>query len=183
MHWHEDRGQLIPACVEVRCYGVEDENEGDFWGGQERPNHALPIFSEGESSRSASSELLGKRIRWGRVLGEHAAELSAMLADSASETASLHAGSSNFMRNLSLNAAGLARANDETYRVVAALYLQALSSQDRARPALFVMNQLIERGYALDHGNSSDRVKVRQWIGEARKRGYLPKTERRGTGT
>lgn len=177
VHWHRDGGQLIPAGVEVRCYGVEGDDAADFNGGQERPNHERPLLEPGERSRAASSELLGKRIRWGQVLGEHAAGLAKMLTASADETATLHAGSAAFMREVSALAGALTRATDDTYRLVAALYREALASEARSRPAVYVLGRLIEdHGYRLDPENRSDRVKVRQWIGVARKRGYLPKT-------
>lgn len=178
MHWHDHRGQLIPAGVEVRCYGVEHENEDDFWGGQEMPRHENPLFDEGESSRASSSGLLSSRVKWGVVLGEHAAKLSAMLARSAAETATFHPGSAAFMSTLSRSAAGLTRATDDTYKLVAALYLEALTTTERARPASYVRARLVEQhGYELKD-NASHRTKVRQWIGEARKRGYLPPATR-----
>lgn len=177
VHWHLDHGQLVPAGVEVRCYGVADDDEANFWGGQEHPNHEVPLMDDGQRTRAASSDLIGKRVKWGQVLGEHAASLSQMLAESASETEGLHAGSARLMRDVSTLAGGLTRATDDTYRLVAALYREALTGPARSRPAMYVMERLIgEHGYALDRENESDRVKVRQWIGEARKRDYLPKT-------
>lgn len=177
MHWHQDGGQLFPAGVEVRCYGVEDDNEDDFWAGQMHPRHELPLLDDGERTRGASSELLTKRVKWGPVLGEHAAKLSRKLAESADETQGLHPGSAAFMRQAAALAGGLPRANDATYQLVAALYLEAMDGRARSRPAMYVMEQLIEaHGYALDPDIESHRVKVRQWIARARDLEYLPKT-------
>ena len=70
------------------------------------------------------------------------------------------------------------RANDDTYRLVSVLYREALEGPGRSRPAVYVLERLVAAyDYALDRDSKSDRVKVRQWIGEARKRGYLPPSE------
>jgi len=177
VHWHLDRGQLVPAGVEMRCYGVDGDDETDFFGGQEHPQHSAPLLDDGEQTRAASSDLVGKRIKWGPVLGEHAARLSRMLAESATETEGWHSGSAQFMREASALAGSLTRATDDTYRLVAALYKEALKGEHRSQPAKYVLHRLIEvYRYPLDPENESHRVKVRQWIGEARKRNYLPKT-------
>lgn len=176
VHWHTDGGQLVPAGVEIRCYGVAGDDENEFWGGQERPNHEQPLLDDGQRSRAVSSDLV-KRLKLGPALGEHAAQLTRLLARSADETASMHQGSAAFMREVSALAGGLTRATDATYGLVAALYREALEGPSRSRPAVYVLDRLVDaHDYALDRDSTSDRVKVRQWIGEARKRGYLPKT-------
>jgi len=57
---------------------------------------------------------------------------------------------------------------------VAALYMQAVRSGDKA-PAKYVEDQLRAKGeQRLSVKPSSARVLVRQWIRRARERGYLP---------
>lgn len=177
VHWHRDRGQLIPAGIEVRCYEVPGEDVDDFQGGQETPDHGRPVFDDGEQSRAVSSELIGKRIRWGQVLGDHAAKLSRLTAADAEAPGPHHAGSAELLASVAALAGGLTRATSQTYVLVAALYREALESEHRSRPAVYVLERLADgHGYPLSADNPSDRVKVRQWIGEARKRGHLPKS-------
>lgn len=177
VHWHRDRGQLIPAGIEVRCYQVPREEVDNFQGGQETPEHGHPVFDDGEQSRAVSSELIGKRIRWGQVLGDHAAKLSRLTGADAETPGPHHAGSAELLANVSALASGLTRATGQTYELVADLYREAQASEHRSRPAVYVLERLADgHGYPLSANNPSDRVKVRQWIGEARKRGHLPKS-------
>jgi hypothetical protein len=63
-------------------------------------------------------------------------------------------------------------AGEDTLRLVAALYTEAIGRGDKA-PAKYVEDQLRERGEPR-LSTKGGRVLVRQWIRRARERGYLP---------
>lgn len=175
VHWHHVGKELVPAGIEVRCYGVKGDDPADFNGGQETPHHESPEYAHGELPRRVSSDLLVKRIKWGQVFAEHAATFASQLEQSAKETEGFHPPSADLMWSWARSARGQKRAGDDTYRLVAALHSEAQLVPDfRSRPSVYVLSQLRDvYGYELDPSSTSDRQKVRTWIGEARKRSYL----------
>lgn len=181
MHWYEDGGNVSPAGLEVRAVTMRGDAplgplrdgtpEGNYYEARCRPRAPDAI----------SSQLLGHDLKWGALIREH----RGLLLDSLEESVEKDRLGAEWEHVAEL-VAGLPhgnrrghRAADSDYQLCAALYREAQRTGHRGSEALEVLRLLVERyNYQLDPENHSHRQKVRAWIAEARKRGYLEPSTR-----
>lgn len=166
IHWHHYDNEVFPAGVDVRSYGLPDDN----YPSQPYPD---PQHHLGRSSavRPVTGELMRKRIPWGDTISRQRQILTEDLDESLRH---LDDPSWHEIADLAGSRGAVGRADDDIYRLVGRLYAQA-DKEGRRDVGVRVLELLQEHGFPFrDEGpDHPDRVRVRRWIGIAKKKGYV----------